>query len=97
MNIPNSAGQYIGGMQRIERAIIEGSKASGVTIDPRNIQWNGGKEFLSLPWSIELVISAGAKSAKAVWSREQVVDSWERLDRADVRACVRQVVAMLVD
>jgi uncharacterized heparinase superfamily protein len=80
MNMPNSAGQYISGKQRIEGAIVEGSKASGLAIQSQNMQWNGGKKLSSLPWSSELAIAAGGNTAKAVLTREQVVDSWELLD-----------------
>jgi len=95
MNVPNSSGQYLSGTQNIERGIVDSLKKAGLRIEPQNIRWNGGKEFSPSQSTIELEIAGRGKPVRTVFSREEVVDSWESLNRADVRAHVRAVVAEL--
>jgi hypothetical protein len=96
MNIAESTSQFINGLQNIERAIIERQRESGVQANANNFQWHRGKGVVPPPMAIELEIRVQNKTANAVLSREQVEDSWERINRPDVMAIVKALVADIV-
>jgi hypothetical protein len=96
MNIVKGTSEFISGLQNIERDIIAKVREAGGTIDANNFKWHRGKELVPPPRvAIELEITVQGKSFSAALSFEQIVDSWQRIDRADVKAGVRNAVAAL--
>jgi len=93
MTTSKSTEQFIRGLQNIERDIIKKLRDSGFNIDASNFVWHRGKDFIPPPSAIELEIKFQGRTANAVLSREQVEDSWDRLDRSDVVVLNRALVA----
>jgi len=91
MNIAQSTAEFMGGLQRIERAIIEAARARGRQLTADHFMWHRGQDFVPPPETITLEIRFQGATANAVLSREQVEDSHDRLDRVDVLAMVRKV------
>lgn len=56
----------------------------------------GARGFIPPPMAIELEIRVQNKTANAVLSREQLEDSWERINRPDVMVMVKALVADIV-
>ena len=74
------------GMQVIERAVYEAFKKAGVVACSDNFQWNRGKSVVPPPEVISLEVTAkGAPYFRFTFSREQVEDCHERIDRMEVR------------
>lgn len=96
MNIARSSQQLINGLQNIERDIINKLRDAGFQVDANNFVWHRGKEIVPPPNVIELEIKFQGRTANAVLSREQVVDSWDRLDRSDVVVLIKALVADIV-
>jgi hypothetical protein len=97
MTIVESTRQAIGGMQHIERAIIEQVRARNGEITAANFRWNNGAPFVPLPPDvIPMHVRLGSRQARVAWSRTQIEDSWERLDRWEVRQEIERVVNELV-
>lgn len=90
--------QFMQGLQVIERAIIAGVIDAGGQLDTRNLRWNHGRDFgPGHPPNavlLEVVINGNVR-AEATFAREQVDDSWDRLDRFDIRSKVEQIVETL--
>ena len=94
-DIGKSTAQFVAGMQNIERAIIAELRRGNIQITADSFMWNRGKELIPPPEAITLEITFQGKSANGILSREQVEDSHERIDRADVVAMVNAIVKSL--
>jgi len=96
MNIVQATAEFTAGLQNIERAIIAKVREAGGTITAKDFKWNQGRNLVPPPrGAIELEITTQGKSFNARLSYEQVRDSWQRVERADVAAGVRNAVAAL--
>ncbi len=88
--------EFLAGLQVIEREIMKGVKESGGQLAPGNFRWHRGKDFLPPPFAIELEITTPGRATVSVsFSMEEVVDSWDQLERGDVREKVARVVEEL--
>jgi hypothetical protein len=88
--------QFLRGLQVIEREIVSGVRhGGGAQVDELNFRWHGGQKLIPPPPSIELKITTSAQTLNLSFAREEVEDSWERVDRADVRAKIRNLVSKL--
>ena len=88
--------QFVAGMQNVERAIIDGVRKAGLHIDAKNVRWQHGLSFLPIPEAITLEVATNGHKFEATLSRQQLEDSWERIDRGDVHAMVDQAITQLV-
>ncbi len=90
------AREFFTGLQNIEREIIAKFRARAVPVTAANFKWNRGGGVLG-PASEEvtLEINVHGTLAKAVFSREQVQDSYARVDRMDVVALIDVMVERL--
>ena len=89
-------GEFFTGLQNIEREIIAKFRARGVPVTEANFKWNRGGGVLG-PASEEatLEINVHGTLAKAVFSRNQVQDSYACVDRLDVVAIIDAMVEQL--
>jgi hypothetical protein len=87
--------EFLAGLQIIEREIIRQVRDAGGQIDASNFHWHEGKELLPPPSAIALKISTPERTINATFSRGAVEDSWDRVDRGDVRARIRVLVEEL--
>jgi hypothetical protein len=88
--------EYDAGLERITSGIVDALSAIGIRIARTDITyepaWVPGSR--DAPESIRVVISPNAApGAKLDFSREQIEDCWERLDREDVHRTIRNLVA----
>jgi hypothetical protein len=95
MNIAQSSAEFLSGLQKIERAIIEAARARGRQLTAGHFVWNRGRDLVPPPEAIPLEIRFQGATANAVLSREQVEDSHDRIDRADVLELVRAITDRL--
>ena len=92
MSIAESSGEFISGLQNIERAIISGVRTAGLTITAHNFKWHRGQQLVPPPEAVMLEIKLQGRSTNATVSREQAEDSSFRVDRTDVIALVDALV-----
>lgn len=87
-----SSAEFHKGMHVIGAEIL---KAAGQSID---LEWDHGliNPAALPPESVALLASKPGTSVRARFSREQLEDSAERIDRPDVLAIVRDVVVRLI-
>jgi hypothetical protein len=84
------------GMRRIEQEIIERVRARGTRVDASNFCWNNGRSRAHLPLTfVHMEVSVGSKQTTAEWSRVVLEDSWDRIDRMDVRQGIEHIVEKL--
>jgi len=95
MNIARTVDGFVEGMQNIERDILKEMRAAGITITTSDLQWNHGQAVLPIPESLLLEINAQGRTASAAMSREQIEDSYERVERIDVVLAIKSLVAGL--
>jgi len=97
MNIVNATLEFTAGLQNIERDIINKVRDAGGTITANSFKWHRGKELVPPPRGvIELEITVQGKRFNTALSYEQVMDSWQRIERPDVIAGVGNAVAALM-
>jgi hypothetical protein len=87
--------EFLTGLQIIEREIIRQVREAGGQIDPSSFHWHEGKDLLPPPSAIALKISTPERTINATFSRGAVEDSWNKVDRGDVRARIRALVEEL--
>jgi len=95
LNIVRSMHQFLGGLQKIEREIIERTRAAGIYLRPQNLQWQRGQGLMPPPAAIAVQIRVQGKTANTTFSRDQVENSWERVARPDVCARVQEIIERL--
>ena len=94
-SITEGHNEFLTGLQIIEREIIRQVLEAGGQIDACNFQWHEGKDLLPPPSAIALKISTPERTINATLSRGAVEDSWNKVDRGDVRARIRALVEEL--
>ena len=96
MNLIESTRQALAGMQKIERAIIDAVRERRVTITAANFAWNRGRGSLAeLHDPVHMEVRVGSRHTSTDWLLVCLQDSWERIDRFDVRAEIERVVDFL--
>jgi len=80
------------GMQNFEREIIDQVRARKVDITAANFSWNHGREFVGFPRHVHMEVRVGSRQAAKDWPREWLADSWERIDRWEVRREIERIV-----
>ena len=94
--IVERTGDYISGMHVIERATAACFVGNGIELHVRDLQWNEGKPFVPAPSHTCLEIRApGAPYFRLDFSREEIEDCWERVDRLDVQTKLDNVEATI--
>jgi hypothetical protein len=93
MNIAKSSEQFLKGLQNIERSIIDGVRKAGRDCSAQNFKWHRGKELVPPPMAVELELRAGKNTVADSFSREEVEDSRERVDRPDTWQKIRRIIA----
>lgn len=88
--------QFKTGLENIQQNIIENLREYGIEACSDNFLWNSGRKVVSIPEAITLEIKIQQQSTSAKFAREQLEDSWERIDRPEVAAIVKRLVAVLV-
>lgn len=85
------------GLRQIERAIIAGVRARGVPITTADFSWNRGQSLLSdlPPNLIPMDLQAGSRRVSTQWPRTHLEDSWDRIDRWEVRQEIERIVEAL--
>lgn len=89
---------YSEGLARLTRALIEAINVTGTVAQRGDVtylpQWQSGR---AIPRSIQFEIApAGARVVHAAFSRAQVEDCWEKIDRPDVLGAIQRVAGEYV-
>lgn len=91
--------QALSGMQQIEREIIRQVRARGVSISAASFSWNRGGSLAELPDPVHMEVRVGSRHTSrhtsTDWLQVCLQDSWERIDRSDVRAEIERIVEAL--
>ena len=96
MTVVESMRGALQGMQRIEREIIDQACARGTRVDISDFSWNHGRSLTQLPLTfVHMEVLVGSRQATAEWSRSVLEDSWDRIDRMDVRQGIDHIVERL--
>ena len=88
-----SSDNFSKGMQTIERAIIEGVWKVGRNITNADFFWHRGQEAVSRPEMIDLRVRLGRREAVGVFSREEIEDSADRVDRPETLRTIKRIIA----
>ncbi|SPJ17444.1 hypothetical protein SBBP2_3090008 [Burkholderiales bacterium] len=92
MNIAKSSEQFMKGLQNIERAIIDGVQSGGRGISAKNFTWHRGKDLLPPPSVVELELLARPNTVSDSFSRDEIEESWERVNRPDTQQKIRRII-----
>ena len=96
MTVVVSVREALQGMQRIEQEIIDQVCARGTRVDASNFCWNYGRSRAQLPLTfVHMEVRVGSKETTAEWSRGVLQDSWDRIERRDVREGIGHIVERL--
>lgn len=90
--------EFNGGLGNVTQGVIESLAEVGIVVRTDEIMyepaWRPGRP---IPEAIEIrVAPEGAPTVRTHFSREQIDDSWDRLDRADVRQRIRAITAEFI-
>ena len=85
--------EFAEGLRNVKRAIVEALADIQIQANEANVthtpNWQLGRD---IPVAIEMTVAPpGAPVVVANFSREQIEDSWQRLERPDVRQIVRSI------
>jgi hypothetical protein len=84
--------QFTEGLEAIEREIINQIGEAGGEIATSAFRWYGGKRPFPPPRAIGLEIITPCRIITTTFSRAEVEDCWDRLDRSDVLGKVHDLV-----
>lgn len=89
--------QALWGLQHIEREIIGQARARGVPITGANFSWNRGASLVhGLPQDlIAMDVRVDGRHISTQWPRAHLADSWDRIDRSEVRQEIERIVEQL--
>jgi len=93
MDTANSSLRFIEGLRNIELAIIHGVRSGGLDIAAKNFTWHRGKALLPQPSVVRLELRIGVNTVTDTFSREEVEDAWQRVDRPDTQRKIQQIIA----
>ena len=84
-------------LQHIEREIIAQVRARRVPITTANFSWNRGVSLVGeLPQElIAMDVRVEGRHVSTQWPRTHLEDSWDRLDRWEVRQEIERIVEQL--
>lgn len=92
MTIVEATAQFVSGCQNIERAIKAGLASRAKTVPSQDIHWS--KPIVPPQRTgISVEVTVAGQRASATFSYEEVSDSWKHIERPDVAAKIRAVVA----
>jgi hypothetical protein len=96
MKMAESLSQAVKGMQKIEREIIDQVRGRGAALEASHFSWNNGRQLAELPKDlVHMDVRAKNVRVTADWSRTQLEDSCDRIDRMDVRQEIDRIVEEL--
>jgi len=81
------------GMQTIERLIIEGVWAAGRNLTTADFTWHRGQAVMPRPEAIDLRVRLGRRAAIGIFSREEIEDSAERVERPGTLRTIQRIIA----
>jgi hypothetical protein len=81
------------GMQTIERAIIEGVWTAGRHLTTADFTWHRGHAAVPRPDMTDLQVRIGRRAAVGIFSREEVEDAADRVDRPETLQTIQRIIA----
>jgi hypothetical protein len=84
------ADDYSKGMRTIERVIIEGVRKLGRHLTAADFTWNRGRVA---PDMTDVEARIGRRAVVGVFSREEIEDSADRVDRPETLRTIQRIIA----
>ena len=81
------------GMRTIEGAIIEGVWKVGRHLTPADFTWHRGQAVVPRPDMTDLRVRIGHRAVVGIFSREEIEDSADRVDRAETLKTIQRMIA----
>jgi hypothetical protein len=92
MSTPQPADEFSKGMQTIERAIVEGVLKTGRHISTTDLRWYRGHALMPRPNMIDLQLRIGNRAAGGIFSRDEIEDAADRVDRAQTLRTIQRII-----
>ena len=90
-----SENEFDAGRKNIEERLVSESHAAGIPLEAGFIFWNRNEKSSGVPEATSVEIKFQGRTANFILSREQIEDSWERIDRSDVLVAIRKCMTTL--
>jgi hypothetical protein len=87
------ADDFSKGMQTIERLIIEGVWAAGRNLTTADFTWHRGQVVAPRPGMTDLQVRIGHRAVVGIFSREEIEDSADRVDRAETLRTIQRIIS----
>ncbi len=86
--------QFQAGLRNITEAVVTGLAAIGIKLTAKNVDWRGWRPGQPIPnTALQITFKPdGLPAMEFPFTREQIADSWESLESAEVRNLVRRIV-----
>ena len=81
------------GMRTIERAIIEGVWTAGRNLTTADFNWHRGQTVVPRPDMTDLRVRIGPRAVVGIFSREEIEDSADGVDRAETLKTIQRMIA----
>jgi len=81
------------GIQTIERAIIEGVRTVGRHLTTADFTWQRGHAVVPGPDMTDLQVRIGRRAAVGIFSREEIEDAADRVDRPETLLKIQRIIA----
>jgi hypothetical protein len=73
--------------------IIEGVWAAGRNLTTTDFTWHRGRAVMPRPEAIDLRVQLGRRAAIGIFSREEIDDSAERVERPGTLRTIQRIIA----
>jgi hypothetical protein len=80
-------------MQTIERSIIEGVWKVGRHVTNADFFWHRGQAVMPRPEMIDLRVRLGRREAVGIFSREEIEDSADHVDRPETLRTIQRIIS----
>lgn len=94
INDEKQQAQFEQGLRNISEGVIDGLAKIGITLKRNNIDWSAWRLGQPIPFkALQITFRPeGFQPMQFLFLREQIADSWDGLERPDVRNLVRRIV-----
>jgi len=96
MTSEQAAQEFDAGIRNIQQEIINKLHQAGLDANADSFLWHRNKDLTFVPESLGFEVHVNNKKAKATLARTYLEDSCQKVDRPEVIAIIKEVVAALL-